>query len=277
MSYNEKKKPKVWLAIIVVVVVIVGIIGTVAYSQKGNIEALSYVKKYSGEERRKMLEDNEKVILDILEKLPDVKVQPLDEKAEKMFQEGKLSQEDAILIITGRAQTEDFEVEVAEPSNTSENGVPVDREGDGADASDDKTVQNVSGNQNNSPTTDIQNGEGVVEQAQPEKPSELENLIAQIYVLRADFSGQLDSLVGQAKAEYVANKGKNKAGIAGKYLRKATDLESSCDSQMEGILSQIDAEIKRTGGDSGIVSEIRSAYESEKSIKKANLLAKYNK
>ena len=275
MSYSVNNKSKVLIAVIVVVVAIVGIIGTVAYSQRGNIEALAYVKKYSGEERRKMLEDNEKAILDILERLPEVKVQPLDEKAEKMLREGKLSKEDAVLIITGRAQTEDFDVEVdvtgsAEVSGVSEN-----------EAAGDKTVQNASDQADSTPETNVSNGESTGGQSQPaseqEKPSELESLVAQIYILRSDFSGQLDSLVSQAKAEYIANKGKNKAGIAGKYLRKATDLEALCDSQMEETLSKIDVEIKRTGGDTEIVSEIRSAYENEKSIKKADLLAKYNK
>ena len=266
MSYSGNKKLKVSIAIIVIVVAIVGVIGVVAYSQRGNIEALTYVKKYSSEERQKMLEDNEKDIIDILERLPEVKVQPLDEKAEKMLREGKLSQEDAVLIITGRAQAEDFDF--------LENGVAVDKSGD-------KTVQNASGKANSTPETNVSNGESTEGQTQPayehEKPSEMESLVAQIYILRADFSGRLDSLVSQAKAEYIANKDKNKAGIAGKYYRKATDLETLCDSQMEEILSKIDTEIKRTGGAIEIVSDIRSAYENEKSIKKADLLAKYNK
>ena len=276
MSYSRNKKAKIWLAFIIVIAIFAGCIGAVAYFQKGNIEALSYVKKYSGEERRKMLEDNEKVILDILKKLPEVKVQPLDEKAEEMLRDGKISQEDAVLIITGRAQTEDFETDVSQNAET-----PKEPDVSGADDKVDEVKNNHESpdNHGNDSSTDVSGGTNEQSHPQPvpDKPSELENLIAQIYILRADFSGQLDSLVGQAKAEYIANKGKNKAGIAGKYLRMASDLEGACDSQMESILSKIDAELKSTGGDSGIISEIRSAYENEKSIKKADLLAKYNK
>lgn len=295
MSYGGKKKKR-WIAALVVFIILIGVIGTVAYCQKGNIDALKYVKKYSDDERKKMLEENEQVIVDILEKLPGVKARPLPKEAEEMLEKGEITQEDAILIITGKAEVSDYTNDTAVNEENAENN-SAESSGDAGKNQDkvgDKAENKPDGNksgENKSATEDVsgngasenqeQSNSAEVSQPQhteePEKPSELESLIAEIYILRSSFSGQIDGLVEQAKAEYIANKGQNKAGIAGKYLRKATDLEASCDSQMEDILSRIQAEIKRTGGDSGIVKEIRSAYENEKSIKKADLMAKYNK
>ena len=94
-----------------------------------------------------------------------------------------------------------------------------------------------------------------------EQASRLQELIAKVYLMKASYSGQVDGLVSQAKQEYIA-------GMAGA-------LEAQCDGQMEAILAEIKEELKKTGGDLSLVDEIRAAYKSEKSAKKAALLEEY--
>ncbi len=103
--------------------------------------------------------------------------------------------------------------------------------------------------------------------------AELAGMVGEIYVLRASFTGQLDGLLQQAKEEYIslpeAERDKQKGKLASKYLSMAGSLESSCDAQMEDILSRIEAHLKKTGGDTALVKEIRKAYENEKALKKS--------
>ena len=103
--------------------------------------------------------------------------------------------------------------------------------------------------------------------------AELAAMVGEIYVLRASFVGQLDGLLQQAKAEYSAlspeQREKQKSSLTSKYIGLAGNLESSCDSQMEAILSRIQKHLKETGGDTSLIKEIRKVYENEKALKKS--------
>ncbi len=108
------------------------------------------------------------------------------------------------------------------------------------------------------------------------KPSRVEDIIAKIYVLRASYTGKIDGLVGQALADYRARKG-TKSELISRYVSLGYALERECDGQMEALLSELQSELKRTGGDVGLISKIRSAYRTEKSLKKASIIEKYQK
>ncbi len=116
----------------------------------------------------------------------------------------------------------------------------------------------------------------LMEKPEERESAELQRLMAKIYLLRSTFTGKLDSLVAQAKQEYLTNRGKvSGTAIAKKYLSKGYALEKECDGQMESLLGEIKKELERTGGDLSIISEIRNTYENEKSIQKATLLDQY--
>lgn len=106
--------------------------------------------------------------------------------------------------------------------------------------------------------------------------SRVDEMIAQIYVLRSGYTGKIDGLVGQALADYRAKKG-TKSELISKYIGLGNALEDECDSKMEALLWELQRELKRTGGDTALVSQIRSAYQTEKSLKKAAIIEKYQK
>lgn len=111
---------------------------------------------------------------------------------------------------------------------------------------------------------------------QSEEGSRLNELIGQIYVLRSSFVGQLNGLVAQAKQEYVNGKGSvSKGTILKRYIGIAAGLEGQCDGQMESLLSQIKAELEKTGGDLSLIGQIRSTYQGEKRAKKAEILNQF--
>lgn len=123
-----------------------------------------------------------------------------------------------------------------------------------------------------------QSGTGTT-QGKTDRTSEL---VAELYVLKSSYLSKLDGVAAQAKAEYAAKPKEErtaswKTAKISKYAGIAAGLEAECDAQVEGIITELKAEIKKTGGDMSIVNSIRSAYESEKQIKKAYYLNKYLK
>ncbi len=117
--------------------------------------------------------------------------------------------------------------------------------------------------------------------SQSKENKRLQELLAKVYLLRSNYVGRLNGLIEEAKSEYIARKkstGKaDKATIGSKYISKGSSLESECDGQMEALLGEIKTELERTGGDLSVVEEIRNTYNSEKSIKKADLINQYLK
>jgi len=111
------------------------------------------------------------------------------------------------------------------------------------------------------------------EEKKQEYDAELAAMVGEIYALRTSFVGQLDDLLEQAKAEYVAlpaeEREKQKMTLAGRYINIAGGLEASCDQQMEDILSRIQAHLQETGGDLSLIDEIRQVYKDEKALKKS--------
>ena len=106
--------------------------------------------------------------------------------------------------------------------------------------------------------------------------AEISACIAKVYVLRSSFVGQLNALYSQAVSSYEAlpdnQKESGKQSIISSLYPQAVALEASCDSQMEQILAELQGLLSASGGDTSLVGKIRSAYNSEKSLKKAYYL-----
>ncbi len=115
-----------------------------------------------------------------------------------------------------------------------------------------------------------------VEPTQNNQVSKVDDIIAQIYVLRSGYVGKLDGLVTQAYKEYKKG-GITKQDLINRYVSIGYGLEAECDGKMESLLSDLTNELSRTGGDLALVDSVRQTYYSEKSIKKAEMIAKYQK
>ena len=209
--------------ILIILAVIIAGLEALIYWQWNNIEALRYFATYSEEERQNKLDENEKAISDILDGMSGIDISRLSDEAVKMLQNGELTEEEAIAIITNKTTLDEIKSGKATLSNDSSN---------------------------------------------------LENLIAKIYVLRSTYVGKLDSLVSQAYGEYKA--GGDSDAIVDKYIGIASGMEGECDGQIESLLSQIKTELEKTGGDMSLINQIRTTYKNEKSIKKGDLLSKYS-
>ena len=217
-------KKKTIITLIILALLLAGISG-VCYWQRENIKAVYFATKYTADEQKDLQAENDKIMKELSEKFTAQGLSELPDEAVKMLNEGKITEDDAVKIITGEKTFEEIKEDKKEPENNNNNNT------------------NIS------------------------------NLVGKMYVLRSTYMGKLNSLVGQAKAEYRA--GASKSAVAAKYIGIAAGLEGQCDAQVEGVLSQISAELKKSGGDMSLVSELRRAYRNEKSIKKAALLSQY--
>lgn len=110
--------------------------------------------------------------------------------------------------------------------------------------------------------------------------SKLADLIAELYVLKSSYISKLSGLEAQGKSEYSSTPEKQrtsswKATMISKYTGVIAAWEGECDAKVEGVISKIKEEIKRTGGDMSVINTIRSTYEKEKQLKKAGYMNTY--
>lgn len=219
-------KKKTLIVLIILAFFVVGF-SSLCYWQKENIKAVFYAVKYDENEQRELQKENDRIIKELSEKFAEQGLSELTDEAVKMIDDGTLTEDDAIKIITGEKTLEEIKEDKKNPEKTP----------------------------------------------QKDDNPKIASLVGKMYVLRSTYMGKLNSLIGQAKAEMLA--GKSKTAVASKYIGIASGLEGQCDAQVESVLSQISEELKKTGGDLSLVSELRNAYRNEKSIKKAALLSQY--
>ncbi len=99
-------------------------------------------------------------------------------------------------------------------------------------------------------------------------------------MLKAQYIGKLGDLEKRAKAEYISLKKAGKAvsskqSFVSAYVSEAAGLESQCDAQVDVILSSLQKELVRQGGDISLIKAIKKAYEEEKILKKSYYINTY--
>lgn len=237
---RKKSKKGLIVFLSILTVVIVGIT-VFAVNQYNNIKAISYMTRYTSKEREVLIRDNSERIDSIMERLPDVNVRPLTDDEEELLNSGEMSEDDALNVIMGKDTESNPEIE----TETVREDVKATAELKQEDGED------------------IQSKEKINE------------LVARVYLLRSNFTGKINSLVEQAKAEFIKGGSSNALGLARKYMNLGLGLEAECDGQIEIILQELSGELEKSGGDMSIIDDIKTAYDNEKSLKKAELIDKY--
>lgn len=237
-----KKRRKLKIFLIILAVIVVTASGVLAW-QWDNVRSVIYFMRYSEDDLDKMLDDNKKELDSALEGIGAQMPRELTEEELQALQEGTITQTDAVEISLGKTTLQE-KIEQKKPKSQVSSG------------SGGSTVL----------VTD----------------SPVSNLVAQLYVLKSSYMGKLGGLEAQAKAEYSATPAAErtagwKSSMISKYSGKVSALEGECDAKVEAVISQIKAELAKTGGDTSIIGKIRSAYENEKQIKKAYYLNTYLK
>lgn len=284
---GKKRKKWPWILLVILLILTIGLAVLVKW-QWNNIMAIHYATKYTPEQLSEMQKKNEIALQEMCEDVSAVDITRLPEEAEKQLQTGKLSQEDAIAILIGEKRWDEkakkaVAVEPALPEGeTAPEGAA---QPESSDETQSVTATEVSGGESTTVVSEPSGSESSTGSAESSAntsgqdnvttaPSRVDEIIAQIYVLRSGYVGQLDGLVVQGWREYKHGE-ISKQGAITKYIGIGNSLEGQCDAQLESLLGELQTELVRTGGDIGLIGQIRQTYQSQKSIKKAEMIAKY--
>ena len=114
------------------------------------------------------------------------------------------------------------------------------------------------------------------------KRNRIDEIIAEIYLLRATYLNKIDQLIKDAKATYIALP-KNQHNLQGKMrvverylIPKGNALEAECDAKMRTLLAELKGLLNDLGMSTEIINEIQKTYNEQKEIKKTELYNQYS-
>lgn len=243
--------------------------------QKENLKALKDGLQYSSEEIETKLQENQQTIKDAVDSRPEVVVRDVTDEERAALKDGSLSQEELIdrLINTETEtsavpqsppkpeQAQSTETQPQQPAKPPAQEQPTDKPAE---------VQPPVQPPAEQPT------------AEDEYKKKVSAIIAEVYVLREQYTIELDNMFDTAKAEYVAM---SKAGTskdkliswATGYISKASNLEKSCDKKMDDVVLRLETLIRENNGDLSLVDTVVYTYANEKSLKKAWYMSELEK
>lgn len=259
-----KKTYKILITIGVILVLCVSLV----WWQWGNIRALYYWVKYSGDDIDALMGKSFSEVENYLDDNPQYNVRPSKPIEEELHKEGVINDQELTNLITEKTTVEEMfgtELELSDDKKITivESGEQID-----ADAANKLKEETASSS-------------GQTETPKSNNDAEVSECIAQVYVLKAKFVAELDVIYNQAFSEYKAlwrdmteeeRDAKKKSLLAQVYPRAAS-LERDCDAQMNQLLSKLSKLLQDAGDDTALVDQIRTSYYNEKSLKKAHYLS----
>lgn len=230
-----KKKSIVLLTILLVIIIAAGL---VAYKYRSYISMFYTAATTSSEKLLEKKEETDQRAIDTIKEYGIETVRPLtDEEAAKLHS-GELTEEEAISLVLGQ----------------SDSGASSETQGN---TSGDNSAEKNS----------------LDEETLKEKNAEIAQLIGKVYVLKAKFTGDLNAVESWVHSEYKKLTAEEKKSTSAKVkigreaYSRALALEADCDAQMEEILGRLTVLLEETGQSTSLVTEIREAYENEKTVK----------
>ncbi len=234
-----KKAIKIVLAVFLAICIA---LGWLVYANWNSIEAFIHSLNTTNEDTVKELEKNKEELESFLENEQEITVRDLTEEEAKALNEGNLSEDELIGILTGG--TPEPEKTPTPTKNPDKNPAPTP-----------------------TPT--------------PSSDKRISELIAKLYVQKSTYLGKIDDIEAQVRAEFIADPDKwgtlqdAKKVFLAKYLPTVASWEKTCDETVYGILDEIRNELKKQGKDSTIVETMEKSYLEEKKLKKTYFINRY--
>ncbi len=310
---NMKKKRIALIIICTIILIIAIVVGW----QFENIKSVYFYFKYSADDIDSMIQLSGKDVEEYLEKNTEIQVRPTEDVEEKLHQAGLLTDEELTMVIMGQTSVEELfgtgisinekkrfvevhsgeiltveklkkmkeetamrndsdpkNFETTDGTSNSPQASPHSKkeQGDDEKHTDTGTVGKTDPVQNNTSGADT-----TTESSQTAGMAQISQYVAQMYVLKSSFTGQLSGLYNQAISSYDAlpSSQKNEAGkssIIKELYPKAVALEASCDKQVATILKELEALLVKQGESTELVTKMKTAYYQEKSLVKAQYM-----
>ena len=257
---------KKWIIKILAGILVTGVAaGGVCAWQWDNITALRTSMSYSREDISQLMEVNDQKVSDVSSQVDGVTVRDLTEEEKAALQDESLGREEIIDLLIGKATEETVPEEKTEQP----------QQGTAEDTKQETPAQQPQQAPQQAPAKQ-EDKKPATETADP-KREELARLIAEIYLMKAEYTTWLEQMHTAAIEEFVAlpqeqqtTANKYKIGMA--YMKEGLAKEDECDVKMAELQEKIRALLVELGEDTALVDEIRAAYEEEKTLKKAYYL-----
>lgn len=279
---KPKKKRHVGLAVFLcIVLLLLAVLGGIAWRYRAGIAVLIDNVGKTPEQASAEQADYERRTQELLDKLSGggVTLSTLSEADRARLKNGEITPAEAVAIIMGlAATTAPVTADTTLPPDGSDPAVttvPV-----GPAGPDTPATSGTSGATEPAAFTGTTAPAVTTAPAASTVSPAVQQIIADIYLLRAEFINKLDALIEEGTAEVNAiPKEKRTASVKlefmNRYLDRGEALEAECDARLEALLSDMTAQLKADGGDLSLVEDARALYIQEKKIRKAELYRKY--
>lgn len=232
-------KKKIFLIVLIIVILLTGLL---IYTQMNNIQGIIYSLKYSSEEIENLISENDDSLVSHVEGFIGHSVRPFTEEETKQIESGEVSKEQ----ILEKIVVEELEKTISSKANNNS--------------------QNT-GDRVKNPTDDTPNND----------VNYVSLYITDLYSIKSEFIGRLDGMVSQAINEYKSLDKKQrtqskKLEIGVSYAKQALSLEKECDTKVNSLLSSLEKQLKADSKSTDIIATLKSAYNSEKALKRAYYL-----
>lgn len=234
-----------------------------AWWQRDNIKALMTAVQYSEEELAQKLEENQQAIQNAVNAAPEVVIRDVTDEERAALKDGTLTQEELI----------DRLLNTEAPDASA----PPQPSGPGEGETQPPGAVSAPATQPETPPP-----EAAAPLPEADYQKQLSAIVAEVYVLREQYTIELDNMYAAAKAEYKAMpKSKRTTEKLSKwamgYVSRANQLEKKCDASMDSVVERMEKLIKENNGDLSLVDTVVYTYASEKSLKKAFYMSKLEK
>ena len=269
-----KKKKIIITALLSLLAVIVIVFAALCIKYNGianlvfnwdNIVSFVNSQRYSSKQLEDKMASNKAKMDKIAEDDPNINIRgDLTDEESKALSEGKITKEEAVSIVKGDTTLEKVLA-------SKENSTPKDE----------KEPQKPETNNGKEDKPKEPEATKPKEDTPPKEESpkdRVSEIIAELYVIQADFIAQLEAVGDQAYADYKAIRYKRDQipAIVDSYTGTVSVMERQCDEKVASLLKELEAELIKVNGDLNTVKEIKKYYYNEKSLKKSYYLNKMN-
>lgn len=270
-----KKRHTGLVVFLCILLLLLAVLGGVAWRYRAGLAVLIDNFGKSSEQVSAEREDYERKTQELLDKLSGggISLSALSEADRLRLKNGEITPAEAVAIIMGLAETTASAAASTDAPGTSDVTVgPVEPDTPATSAASVPTAPAETG-KTTAPA-------GTTAPAATTVSPAVQAIIADIYLLRAEFINKLDALIEEGTAEVNAiPKEKRTASVKlefmNRYLDRGEALEAECDARLEALLADMAAQLKADGGDLSLVDDARALYIQEKKVRKAELYRKY--
>ncbi len=251
------KKLNIFLIILCILFIIIAF---VVWWQFDNIKSVYYSFKYNNEQIDSLIDKHYGEVDKYLKEHSNYNVRPSTEVEQKLHQDELLTDKEFQNVLTGK---NDVNKMFGTQLGLDESKNFIDSDGNTLTKEELEDAKNENAEEDDADEND----------GNDEKAAES---IAKMYVLKSTFEAKLEALYNEAVAYYhtlSSEQKKNaKAELLKKFYSTAADMERSCDAEVDKILTDLEATLKKSGESTELIAKIKTAYTEEKSLKKAYYL-----